>query len=66
MLEFTYSHYFGDQEDTLGFSNLFSLGLGLELDTSKYLYLTQRIRLIAGYRFGEHVSGYSFGLGTSF
>jgi hypothetical protein len=66
VLEFTYSHYFGDQDDTLGFSNLFSLGAGLELDTSKYLYLTQRIRLIGRYRFGDNVSGYSVGLGISF
>jgi hypothetical protein len=66
VLEFTYSHYFGDQEDVLGFNNLFSLGAGLELDTSHYLYLTQRIRLIARYRFGENVSGWSVGLGISF
>jgi len=66
VLEFTYSHYFGDQDDTLGFSNLFSLGAGLELDTSNYLYLTQRVRLIARYRFGDSVSGYSVGLGISF
>ncbi len=66
VLEFTYSHYFGNQDDVLGFNNLFSLGAGLELDTSAYLYLTQRIRLIGRYRFGENVSGYSIGLGISF
>jgi len=66
VLEFTYSYYLGDQEDTLGFNHLFSLGAGLELDTSAYLYLTQRIRLIARYRYGENVSGWSIGLGISF
>jgi hypothetical protein len=65
VLEFTYSHYFEDQEDVLGFNNLFSLGAGLEPDTSGYLYLTQRIRLIARYRFGRNVSGWSIGLGIS-
>ena len=66
VLEFTYSYYFGDQEDLLGFNHLCSLGAGFELDTSAYLFLTQRIRLIARYRFGQNVSGYSLGLGISF
>jgi hypothetical protein len=66
VLEFTYSHYFGNQDDTLGYNNLFSLGAGLELDTSKYLYLTQRVRLIGRYRLGQNVTGWSIGLGISF
>jgi hypothetical protein len=66
VLEFTYSLYFGDQEDALGFNQLFSIGAGLELDTSRYLYLTQRIRLIGRYRFGQNVTGWSIGLGISF
>ncbi len=66
VLEFAYSYYIGDQEDVLGFNHLFSLGAGLELDTSAYLYLTQRIRLIGRYRFGENVTGWSIGLGISF
>jgi len=66
VLEFTYSLYFGDQEDVLGFNHLCSLGVGLELDTSYYLYLTQRVRLIGRYRFGANVTGWSIGLGISF
>ena len=66
VLEFTYSLYFGDQEEVLGGDHLFSLGAGIELDTSAYLYLTQRIRLIGRYRFGENVTGWSVGLGISF
>jgi hypothetical protein len=67
VLEFAYSYYFGNQDDILAFNNLFSLGGGLELDTSAHsiLWIT-RIRLIARYRFGENVSGYSIGLGISF
>ena len=66
VLEFTYSHYFGNQDDILGFNNLFSLGVGLEIDTSAYLHFTKRIRLIARYRFGENVTGWTIGLGISF
>ena len=66
VLEFTYSYYFGDQEDVLGFNHLCSVGVGLEVDTSAYLYLTQRVRLIGRYRFGQNVSGWSVGLGISF
>ena len=66
VLEFTFSHYLGNQDDTLGINNLCSLGAGLELDTSAYLYWTQRIRLMGRYRFGENVTGWSVGLGISF
>jgi hypothetical protein len=66
VLEFTFSHYFGNQDDTLGFNNLCSIGGGIELDTSYYSRLFSRVRLIGRYRFGENVSGYSIGLGISF
>ena len=66
VLEFTFSHYFGNQDDTLGFNNICSLGVGLELDSSYYTNLFSRIRLIGRYRFGENVSGYTIGLGISF
>jgi hypothetical protein len=66
VLEFTFSHYFGNQDDTLGFNNLFSLGAGIELDTSYYFNLVSRVRLMGRYRFGENVSGYTVGLGISF
>jgi hypothetical protein len=67
VLEFTYSYYFGNQDDILGFNNLFSVGGGLELDVSRYqpLYIS-RVRLMARYRFGSNISGYSLGLGISF
>jgi hypothetical protein len=66
VLEFTFSHYFGNQDDVLGFNNLCSLGAGLELDSSYYTKLFSRVRLMGRYRFGENVSGYSIGLGISF
>ena len=67
VLEFTFSHYFGNQDDILGFNNLFSLGSGLEFDLSRYqpLFIT-RLRLMARYRFGENVRGWTLGLGMSF
>jgi len=66
VLEFTFSHYFGNQDDVLGFNNLCSVGAGLELDSSYYSNLVSRIRLIGRYRFGENVSGWTIGLGISF
>jgi hypothetical protein len=67
VLEFTYSHYFGNQDDILGFNNLFSFGGGIELDVSRHqpLFIT-RLRLIARYRVGENVKGWTLGLGISF
>jgi hypothetical protein len=67
VLEFAYSYYFGNQDDTVGFNHLFSVGGGLELDTSAHSILwISRIRLVARYRFGENVSGYTISLGISF
>ena len=67
VLEFTYSYYFGNQDNMLGFNHLVSLGGGLELDVSAYqpLFIT-RLRLMARYRYGEFVSGWTIGLGISF
>jgi hypothetical protein len=66
VLEFSSSHYFGNQDDILGFNNLCSLGAGLELDVSAYPIWITRVRLIGRYRFGENVTGWSIGLGISF
>ena len=66
VLEFAYSYYFGNQDDVLGFNHLLSLGGGFELDVSAYPIYISRIRLMARYRYGEYVSGYSIGLGISF
>jgi len=50
----------------LGFNHLTSLGLGLELDTRAFDRLVTRWRLMARYRFGQNVTGWSVGLGMSF
>jgi hypothetical protein len=66
VLEFTYSYYFGNQDDILGFNHLVSLGGGLELDVSAYPIAITRIRLMGRYRVGQNVSGWTVGLGISF
>jgi hypothetical protein len=67
VLEFAYSYYFGNQDDILGFNNLFSLGTGIELDISAHsIFWISRVRMMFRYRFGENVSGYTIGLGISF
>ena len=66
VLEFTYSVYFENQDDGLGFNHLCSLGAGLELDSSAYTRLFTRVRLMGRYRFGENVEGWTIGLGISF
>ena len=50
----------------LGFNNLNSLGVGIELDTSGLDRLVTRWRLIGRLRFGENVRGWGVGLGISF
>jgi hypothetical protein len=66
VLEFTYSLYFQNQDDALGFNHLSSIGGGLELDSSAYTTYITRIRLMGRYRLGENVSGWTVGLGISF
>ena len=64
--EFAYSYYFGPNGDMLGFNHLTSLGVGLELDTRALDRIVTRWRLMARYRFGQNVTGWSVGLGMSF
>ncbi|WP_237165104.1 hypothetical protein [Pandoraea vervacti] len=66
VLEAAYSQYFGDSAGVLGFNNLTSLGVGLELDSSKYPVVVTRTRLMARYVFGRDVQGVSFGFAMSF
>ena len=64
--EFAYTYYFGPNGDMLGFNHLTSLGAGIELDTEALDRIVTRWRLMARYRFGVNVTGWSFGLGMSF
>lgn len=66
VLEFAYSHYFGDSAGVLGFNELTSLGVGLELDSSNYPIIITRTRAMVRYVFGRNVHGVSFGLAMSF
>ncbi|WP_090869222.1 hypothetical protein [Paraburkholderia diazotrophica] len=66
VLELAYSHYFGDSAGVLGFNDLTSLGVGLELDSSKYPIVITRTRALVRYVFGHNVHGVSFGLAVSF
>lgn len=66
VLETSHTRFYGDQKGALGFEELTSLGAGVELDTSAYLDIVSRTRLVARYIFGDNVSGYSVGLAVSF
>jgi hypothetical protein len=66
VLETAYSHYFGDSAGILGFNDLTSLGVGLELDSSKYPVIVTRTRAMVRYVFGHNVHGVSFGFAMSF
>ena len=60
------TEYLGEQRGLLGFNSLNSLGLGFELDSSKYDIFITRTRLVARYMFSHNTSGYSLGLAMSF
>jgi hypothetical protein len=66
VLEFTHSEFFGDQRGVLGFTNLTSLGAGIEFDTSSYPVIATRLRFVGRYVFGDNVSGTSLGIAISF
>ena len=66
VVEFAHTRYGGDLEGALGFDYLSSIGLGMELDVSRYERWVTRVRLVARYRFGPNVQGTSVGLAVSF
>jgi hypothetical protein len=66
VLEGAYTHYFGDSGDVLGFNDLTSLGVGLELDSSQYPVVITRTRAMLRYVFGHNVQGVSLGCAVSF
>jgi len=66
VLEAVHTEYLGDMRGALGFDALNSLGIGLELDSSKYDIFITRTRLVFRYQFGDHVEGTSVGFAVSF
>jgi hypothetical protein len=65
VFEGAFTKFFGDETDT-GLDHMSSLGVGLELDSSAKDIIVTRWRLVARYKFGPSVTGYSFGLAISF
>lgn len=66
VLEYAHTTFLGDLDGVLGFNHLNSVGAGLELDSSKYDIIVTRTRLVARYKFGENVRGWSVGFAISF
>jgi len=66
VLEFAHTTFLGDLDGVLGFDDLSSVGTGLELDSSAHDINVTRTRLMARYKVGEHVRGWSVGLAISF
>lgn len=66
VLEGAHTEYIGEQRGKLGFDSLSSVGLGIEMDSSKYPVFITRTRLVARYMFGNGTSGYGVGLAMSF
>jgi hypothetical protein len=66
VLEYAYTRFLGDLEGVLGFEDIHSFGIGLELDSSKRDTVVTRTRLLARYRVGNNVDGWALGLAVSF
>ena len=66
VLEYAHTTFLGDLDGVLGFNYLNSFGAGLELDSSARDTPVTRTRLMARYKVGEHVTGWSIGLAVSF
>lgn len=66
VLEAARTSYIGDMRGALGFDELNSLGVGLELDSSAHEIIVTRTRLIFRYQFGDNVQGTSVGFAISF
>lgn len=66
VLEAARTEYLGEMRGALGFDALNSLGVGLELDSSKYNIIVTRTRLVFRYQFGKNVEGTSVGFAMSF
>jgi len=65
VLEFATTRYLGDETE-LGLTQMSSIGLGLELDTSALDRWATRWRLVGRYKFGPGTEGFSVGLAISF
>jgi hypothetical protein len=62
VLEYAYTKFMGD----LDFDHIHSIGVGLELDSSKYDIIATRWRAVLRIKKGDNVSGYGLGVAISF
>jgi Autotransporter beta-domain len=66
VLEYAYTRFLGDLEGVMGFEDIHSFGIGLELDSSKHDIVVTRTRLLARYKVGNNIEGWAIGLAVSF
>ncbi len=66
VLEYAYTSFLGDLRGVLGFTDVHSFGVGLELDSTNYDIYATRARLLLRYKIGNNVTGWAVGLGVSF
>ena len=66
VLEYAYTRFLGDLEGVMGFEDIHSFGIGLEVDSSKRDIVVTRTRLLARYKVGNNVDGWAVGLAVSF
>jgi hypothetical protein len=66
VLEYAYTSFLADLRGVLGFDDVHSFGVGLELDSSKYDTYVTRTRLLVRYKVGNNVTGWAVGLAVSF
>ena len=66
VFELAHSHYLDSNVKALGFDQLTSFGLGLELDSSAHDIWMTRWRAVLRHVVGNNVSGWSLGLAVSF
>jgi hypothetical protein len=66
VLEYAYTTFLGDLEGVLGFEEVHSFGIGLEVDPSRYDIHVTRSRLLVRYKVGNNVTGWALGLALSF
>jgi len=65
VLEGAYTRFLGAQNE-VGLTQITSVGLGMELDSSAYDIWVTRWRAVLRYKFGPQVTGWSLGLAVSF
>jgi len=62
----SYAGFFGGNRDALGFTSVAEVGAGVEIPISKNLANPKRVRISASYLFGDHVTGWTVGLGLRY